>query len=98
MPLTPLHCTTHDLKACLQKITYPCYIIAHGPARECRTKFRSEHHGVFASGMAHNVQEAINIIEGQKYPGLLCEMDLIAISCDNGELKETIIGADYEPI
>lgn len=79
------------LRERLASLGFPCYLVVHGPARDYRTRFRSEHHGVFASGMVSTPEEAFSLADGTNYPGLLSEMELIAISIEDGELKETTL-------
>ncbi len=83
--------TLEELKRRLAELVYPCYFVAHGPARDYRTKFRSEHHGGFGYGMAANADEAYGVIKNVQYPGFYSEMDLIAVSIEDGELKETVL-------
>lgn len=75
----------------LAGLTYPCYLVAHGPAREHRTRYRSEHAGAFRSGMVASVTEAMALVNSTAYLGLDSEMDLIAISVQEGELCETVL-------
>lgn len=84
--------TVKQLKEKLDDLPYECYLIVYGPARDYRTKYRSEHCGVFDSGIVTNKEEAFKMIENLKYPGYYSEMNIIAIyTYDDGELIERII-------
>jgi hypothetical protein len=83
--------TPEELKARLGRVGYPCYLVIHGAARHHRTTYRGEHHGVFSSGTVGNAEEALRLIDGADYPGHYSEMDLIAVSVEDGQLVETVI-------
>ena len=74
-------------------ITYPCYLIAHGPERTHRTTFRGEHGGYFASGFVMDLNEAVGFIDraGKGYPGHYHEMQIIVVWRDTNELNETTL-------
>lgn len=84
-----------QLKAELSMLSYPLYLVAHGPAREHRTTYRSEHHGVFRSGTVSSPDEAYQLIMGTRYPGHLGDMSLIAITIEDGELTERELPLPY---
>lgn len=69
-------------------VTYPCFIIARGPENPYRTKYRSEHCGEYADGLAGNVGEAITIIKRclDRYCGP--RIDIKAICIRDGEITE----------
>lgn len=83
--------TVDDLKTGLAGLVYPCYFIVHGPAREHRTTYRAEHGGAFASGMVWDAAGAFAMFARARYLGNLSEMDLIAISIEDGRLNETLL-------
>jgi hypothetical protein len=82
---------TDELKKDLTELTYPCYFIAYGPERSYRTTYRGEHGGCFGTGMIDNAEAAYRLVENGQYEGFYSEMTLIAISIEDGELKETQI-------
>ena len=74
--------TEDQLRGKLENLPYPCYFVVHGPARDYRTRYRGEHHGVFASGVVGKWEEAWGLIQGTRYPGFYSEMDLVCVYFD----------------
>jgi hypothetical protein len=83
--------TPTELKQSLSKLTYPCYLVAYGPERSYRTKYRCEHEGGFNCGIVYSIDEAFQLIENTHYPGHYSEMILNAVFIEDGELRETQI-------
>lgn len=71
-------------------ISYPCFIVAYGPENRYRTRFRAEHGGEYADGMATCVSDAINIINRclKSYCGPQNNVDIKAICISDGEISE----------
>lgn len=71
-------------------VTYPCFIIARGPENPYRTKYRAEHGGEYADGVAGHVGEAVAIIKrcSDRYYGPMNKIDIKAICINNGEITE----------
>lgn len=77
------------IKDRLLGITFPCYLIAYGPARDFRTTYRREHGGAFGSRMINTIEQAVDLIDNLNYEGCLSEMSLTYITIEEEGLRET---------
>lgn len=62
----------------LKQIPYPCVVVIYGPERIYRTKYRSEHGGVFHSGIFESAENVWETLISLKYMGYLSEMTIRA--------------------
>lgn len=77
----------HPFQELVDSWVYPCYVVAYGPDRDYRTRFRSEHGAAFSNGMADNSTEAIDIIDRGRYLGHYSEMTIIRVYIQDGILE-----------
>ncbi len=64
-----------------RELTFPCFVVAHGPARH----FPTERHGAFNTGHANGPDQVVQIVKNALYEGRPTSMDVLAIYTDTDD-------------